>query len=397
MSEFWKIIHADVRAGLSSIAPGTVQTVVTSPPYWGLRDYGTASWTGGDPACDHKQGRPGAGRADGVVDDRAQRNRDGVGAMGGDCRRCGAVREDAQIGLEPTPDAYVASMVEVFRWVRRAMKPDGTLWLNLGDSYFSKATGSVNGHVIGLGGGLRTQREASKRPDKTPPGCKEKDMVGIPWRVAFALQNDGWYLRSDIIWAKPNPMPESVTDRPTKSHEYLFLLTKSSRYYYNADAIREGAITDDMRRPYGSQGGWDLDGRPIELRHGGEMRKSKSPDGWDTGKGGHGTIHRNGREKGKGAEIELSRNKRTVWTIATHPFPEAHFATYPEKLVEPCIRAGSRVGDLVLDPFAGSGTTGVVALREGRRFVGIELNEDYARMAERRIMDQVGGLQTMLV
>lgn len=342
------------------MADESVHCVVTSPPYWGLRDYGA----------------------------------------------------DGQIGLEKTPQEYVAKMVEVFRDVRRVLRKDGTCWVNLGDTYAAQGgdhgkygnnqanVGAATCHANGFGDkGART----------APNGLKPKDLVGIPWRVAFALQEDGWWLRQDIIWAKPNPMPESVTDRCTKAHEYLFLLTKSAKYYYNADAIKEDSITGDERIPYGSQGAWDFDGRPVEQRHGGELRlgregknsrmhqdrgpshpssrKVRSPAGWKTGAGSHGSVHEDGREQAVSyVEIDASkRNKRSVWTIATEPFPEAHFATYPQKLVEPCILAGCPAGGVVLDPFSGSGTTGVVALRLGRSFVGIELNRKYAAMSRRRI------------
>lgn len=318
----WLTIHSgDCRAVLATMPERSVHCVVTSPPYWGLRDYGTATWDGGDAACDHRQGRPGAGRADGIVDDRAQRNRDGAGAMGGDCKRCGATRIDAQLGLEPTPEAYVANMVAVFREVHRVLRDDGTLWLNLGDSFM--------------------------------PG---KQMAGIPWRVAFALQADGWVLRSDIVWAKPNPMPESVTDRPTKSHEYLFLLTKAERYYFDADAVREAQA-------------YPLS--PDARTSGGYQRDSGRNDGSEHRSGGF-------------VNNQSGRNIRSVWTIATAPYPGAHFATFPPKLVEPCIKAGSPVGGVVLDPFGGSGTTAMVAQSLSRRAILIDLNPEYLDQQLRR-------------
>jgi len=265
------IHHGDVRTILPTLKAGSVQCVVTSPPYWGLRDYGVTG----------------------------------------------------QIGLEPTPEAYVENMVQVFREVKRVLRDDGTVWLNLGDSYnstsgFSRA--NKQWARKGRDGGANDKKEIKH------PTLKTKDLIGIPWRVAFALQADGWYLRSDIVWHKPNPMPESVTDRPTKSHEYLFLLTKSVQYYYDAEAVREPA------------------------------QDSKS-----------------------------GRNLRSVWTINPKPYAEAHFATFPEKLVEPCVKAGTKHGDTVLDPFAGSGTTGLVAGKLGREFVGIELNADYITLAHDRI------------
>ena len=217
---------------LPTLEPASVQCCVTSPPYWGLRDYGTATWEGGDVECDHKQGRNGSGRADGIVDDRGQRNRDGVGSMGGDCDKCGARRIDSQLGLESTPQEYIANMVRVFREVWRVLKNDGTLWVNCGDSYAGSRKGAWDNKN---GGQKEVYIPDSDSPQtkigKVPPGLKPKDLVGIPWRLAFALQEDGWYLRSDIIWAKPNPMPESVTDRPTKSHEYIFLLSKQETVF----------------------------------------------------------------------------------------------------------------------------------------------------------------------
>jgi DNA modification methylase len=280
-----RILTGDCRSVLASLPSESVHCILTSPPYFGLRDYGTASWEGGDPACDHKQGRNGSGRADGVVDGRGQRNRDGVGAMGGDCRRCGARRIDRQIGLEQTPDAYVAEMVAVFREARRVLRGDGTLWLNVGDSYTSGGRTSQAPDEKSAG------RAMGCRPD-TPQGLKPKDLIGIPWRLAFALQADGWYLRQDIIWAKPNAMPESVKDRCCKAHEYVFLLSKSARYYYDAEAIAEPAISSGEAR-----GG----GKKYSARENGAAI------------GGSHNLHRYG-------ETPENRNRRSVWTIATEPF-----------------------------------------------------------------------------
>ena len=292
------------------VAVGTVQTCVTSPPYWGLRDYGVSG----------------------------------------------------QLGLESTPDAYVASMVAVFREVWRVLREDGTLWLNLGDSYASQGgpePAQTKWQVQGASDGQNGGRS------RTAGSLKPKDLVGIPWRVAFALQADGWYLRSDIIWSKPNPMPESVQDRPTKAHEYLFLLTKNARYYYDAAAITEPSI------------------------HAGKVVTN------DAGKNGQMGVFgqtRTGFMKPEGVTVAENRNIRSVWTIATQPYPEAHFATFPEKLVEPCILAGSRPGDLVLDPFAGSGTVGVVSRKLARRFVGVELNAAYCQLARARMAGTQPGL-----
>jgi DNA modification methylase len=301
------MIHAgDVLDVLGQVEDESVQCVVTSPPYWGLRDYGTVG----------------------------------------------------QIGLERTPEEYVTKMVEVFREVRRTMRGDGTLWLNLGDSYFPH-NGS-RGNVSSEGGD--TVRGRGNRYQPAPRfnecGLKEKDLCGIPWRVAFALQTDGWWLRSDIIWSKPNPMPESVTDRPTKAHEYIFLLTKSARYYYDQDAVSE-----------------------VALPHRGEVLENRD-SGTGKARGMSGQADRQGNFV---SSFDERRNARTVWTIPSQPFPEAHFATFPPTLPERCIKAGSKEGDTVLDPFCGAGTTGLVALRLDREFVGIELNPEYAEMAGRRI------------
>ena len=363
------IYLGDVRNRLSELADGSVQTCVTSPPYWGLRDYGN-----GD-----------------------------------------------QIGLEQNPDEYVKQMVEVFSEVKRVLSDDGTLWLNLGDSY----SGSGKGPAGNLGAKNNERHLEHKHSAIVPEGLKPKDLVGIPWRVAFALQADGWFLRQDIIWAKPNPMPESVTDRCTKSHEYIFLLSKSTKYYYDNEAIKEPTLTND-----------------TSIRDRDNTRLNNVP----------GRTHMNGL---KNNNYE-TRNKRDVWTINTKPFKGAHFAVMPEALVEPCVLAGtseagacamcrkpyvriiekgeiveretrdhlvnvipgrdkpsrmqskhmlaipkSTVGwsqacdcdtsDVVpctvLDPFTGSGTVAVVSLRLGRSFVGVELNPEYAEIAEKRITD----------
>jgi len=318
--------------GLARLADESVHCCVTSPPYWGLRDYGV----------------------------------------------------EGQIGLEPTPEAFVTRLVDVFREVRRVLHADGTLWLNLGDSYANdgKWGGSSGGkHVKALHGNSGVGRA------KRETGLKPKDLVGIPWMVAFALRADGWYLRQEIIWAKPNPMPESVTDRCTKAHEHVFLLTKGSSYFFDADAIREPSTSGDLRRPY-APGQVDSRGNGHD-RGGGQLRKVKVPGGWDRGEGGHGTIHRAGRTSAEyqEASVQPGRNKRSVWTIATQAFPEAHFATFPEELAETCIKAGCPAGGTVLDPFGGAGTTGLVADKLGRNAILIELNPAYAAMAERRIRD----------
>lgn len=333
------MIHeGDVLDILPTLDAGSVQCCVTSPPYWGLRDYG----------C------------------------------------------EGQLGLEETPERYVENMVRVFREVRRALADDGTLWLNLGDSYAgswgaqSRPDGTDEGSTL-EGGSPLSARQIEVHPKRTltgslknTPGLKPKDLVGIPWMVAFALRADGWWLRLDIIWAKPNPMPESVTDRPTKSHEYVFLLSKSERYYYDYKAIREQAVgttlhdvTGNGQSPPGqsTQSGNRARGSDKQRGHG--RRHTGFNDRWD--------------KMSKADQQALGRNKRSVWTIATQPFPEAHFATFPETLPSICIQAGSAIGDTVLDPFSGAGTTGLVAKKLGREYVGIEMNPEYVEMSRRRI------------
>lgn len=318
----WEIKHGDWIERLKELPDESAQCCVTSPPYWGLRDYGV----------------PG------------------------------------QLGLERTPDEYVSKMVEGFREVRRVLRKDGTLWLNLGDTYAGSRCGEnrdgfTGRHVVETDTFVKSKREGKRwgGGDMACPGLKPKDLIGIPWRVAFALQGDGWYLRQDIIWAKDNPMPESVTDRCTKSHEYLFLLSRSPRYHFDAEAIKEPAVTAQ------EEGGHNGRGGKTSFRGQGAMRFQEN-----------GRANRNGRQMHEVGTGE-TRNKRSVWEIATSPFPEAHFATFPPKLVEPCILAGCPGGGTVLDPFAGAGTTGLVATRLHRSFVGIELNQDYITMANARI------------
>ena len=418
---FARLYQADARH--LPIPDSSVDCVVTSPPYWGLRDYGLGEWVGGDEYCEHQ-----VGRFEYAVSSKQKSNSASAGHQAKDtCPKCGAKRIDEQLGLEQTPEAYCANMVEVFREVWRVLKPTGTVWLNLGDSYSSGSRTTTTNDTL--------RKDTLVNVTRTPvvEGIKPKDLVGIPWRVAFALQADGWYLRSDIIWSKPNPMPESVQDRPTKAHEYVFLLTKSPRYYYDADAIKEPA---------------SYAGAVISL---GEKSFAKRQ-----------ALGTNVSPSGNGLSdtyvVPDGRNKRSVWEITTHPYPEAHFATYPEKLVEPCILAGTSekgvcaecgqpwerevesiiekpqgrsedglytadayahpqsqvwgkkrnlggsapmpittgwnptcecnadtVPATVLDPFAGSGTTVAVAQRLGRKSIGTDLSEEYLKLASKRL------------
>lgn len=310
-----QILTGDCRNLLRTLPDDSIHCCVTSPPYFWLRDYGV----------------------------------------------------DGQIGLEPSPAAFVDELVAVFREVRRVLRPDGTCWVNLGDSYAGswgaqsrEHTGKHAPNVSALSANqvkAAAVRESGTGSLSRTPGLKPKDLIGIPWRVAFALQADGWWLRQDIIWAKPNPMPESVRDRCTKAHEYLFLLTKSDRYHFDADAIREPA--SDVGRENGREG-----------RR--EDQKARPP----------GTSP---RTLARIDYTTIGRNKRSVWTVATEPFAEAHFATFPPSLIDPCILAGCPEGGTVLDPFGGAGTTGLVADRLRRDVILIELNPEYAEMAARRI------------
>jgi DNA modification methylase len=298
-----RILLGDSRSAVSHFAEGSVQCCVTSPPYYGLRDYGAAD----------------------------------------------------QIGLEQTPEAYIAELVSVFAQVKRALRDDGTLWLNLGDSYNGGGLGGGSSKGEGLSGSSNRERQTEVRKTLKVASAKPKDLLGIPWMLAFALREDGWYLRQDIIWHKPNPMPESVTDRPTSAHEHVFLLTKRGRYFYDAEAIAENAALGARR----FNGGHDV-----------------GPDRNDNGRSDPSSIE--------------TRNARNVWTIASQAYGGAHFATMPPELVERCIKAGTKKGDLVLDPFSGAGTTALVADRLGRNAVGIEINPEYADLSRERIRGDAG-------
>lgn len=351
------MIHVgDCRTILPTLENGSVQTCVTSPPYWGLRDYGTATWDGGDAACDHK-GMALASSSSSLAGYSSESVKIRTNSMPfrDACGKCGAKRIDSQIGLEATPEEYVEKLVGVFRLVRDVLADDGTLWLNIGDSY----SGGGPHHGTNNTGKSGTNRGSVTGVDRVSvPGIKPKDLVGIPWMVAFALRADGWYWRAEIIWHKPNVMPESVTDRPTKAHEVVLLLSKQPSYFYDADAIREPDKGTDHWRAV-------TDGQPS-LEPSGGLR------------GPHNGIRTPHGRNGTG------RNKRSVWTIPTQPTSDAHFATFPEALVAPCILAGSRSGDTVLDPFFGSGTVGKVAEQHGRRWIGIELNPSYCEIGKRK-------------
>ena len=379
------ILQGDVIEKLKEIETGTVQCVVTSPPYWGLRDYGTAAWDGGDENCQHIEPRQVRGKN--TAKQRSNNQGEG-GSTWKICQHCGAKRVDKQLGLEETPEEYVEKMVEVFRQIKRVLKHDGTVWLNLGDSYNgSGKAGNKNSEYYKK----HTEfGKPAKNKDKigiptNVKGLKPKDLVGIPWRVAFALQADGWYLRQDIIWHKPNPMPESVQDRCTKSHEYIFLLTKSAKYFYDADAIKTPLKDESIARllqDIDNQKGSDR----VPKKTNGPM-KAVGGKNWQSNMAGDGLKikgHKGYFDKDGNPICGINANKKSVWKINTKPYKEAHFAVFPPKLPELCIKAGSSEGDIVLDPFFGSGTTGWVAQRLGRKWIGIELNPEYIKIAERR-------------
>ena len=445
MNPTWEIRQGNALDVLRRMPAESVHCVVTSPPYYGLRDYGLPpSVWGGDPSCHHRWGEqivrhehgtpgPNAQAGNTLRDTKPRKTQ-----RGAYCGECGAWR--GSLGMEPTVEMYIQHIVHIFREVRRVLREDGTMWLNMGDAYAGSGKGMNGDGTHSAGGkqdtnvGSLTAPVKSKRMqrgqgrwgggDSYVPELKPKDLIGLPWRVAFALQADGWWLRSDIVWAKPNPMPESVQDRPTRAHEYVFLLAKSNRYFYDATAIRE---------PYAT---------------------SSESEAHDNGNGQRRDRQYSGRQSNGGTYLGGNRaggaNKRTVWTIATQPYKGSHFATFPEKLVEPCILAGTsargvcgecgapweqvmeRTGHMnqresahvpgnassksdsthwapvavatdkwrpicgdhdtepvpatVLDPFCGSGTTGVVALRHGRSFIGIELNPEYVDLASNRII-----------
>lgn len=359
--ELNKIYNQDCLTGMQQLSDQSVHCCVTSPPYWGLRDYGV----------------------------------------------------DGQHGLEETPEAFIARQIEVFREVRRVLRDDGTLWVNIGDSYANNARKRTVDQVIG---GTITGKDhhiaCKDQINKVTGDLKRKDLVGIPWMLAFALRADGWYLRQDIIWSKPNPMPESCNDRCTKSHEYIFLLSKHETYYYNAAAIAT-AYKDKTYTTYKADRKGNGDGsglvsaenwaRDVKIR---KPKQWKMPDGWDTSEGTHGNIHRAGRQRGhkrphqgfnsdwdqrtKEEQQFEGANKRSVWTMATKPFKEAHFATFPEELPYTCILAGCPENGVVLDPYMGAGTTALVARKTNRNFIGFELNPEYLAIAENRLQKELG-------
>lgn len=327
------LLNGDAVEMLRTLPDESVHCVVTSPPYWGLRDYGV----------------------------------------------------DGQIGIEETMAGHITALVAVFREVRRVLRKDGTLWLNYGDAYAGSGKGGNPGDSPHVKQKTNVGSLSVRDRVQHTPGLKAKDRMLLPARVAIALQEDGWWVRDEIIWHKPNPMPISVRDRTTPAHEMVYLLTKSARYFYDQEAIKEPSVTGDSRRPY-APGQVDARGNGHD-RGGGQRRKVKVPGGWDKGEGAHGTIHRDGRTSAEYVEMDVAatRNKRSVWTLATRPFPEAHFATFPPDLIRPMILAGCPADGTVLDPFAGAGTTGLVCQELSRNAVLIELSPAYCDIIRKRL------------
>lgn len=382
----------DCLAILATLANDSVDCVVTSPPYWGLRDYGTATWEGGDPACDHRSPT----MRDGPNEDRAQLAGSAAKNSGqlllahrSGCGKCGAVKVDHQIGLEPTLAEHIEVMVRVFDEVRRVLKPTGTCWVNYGDCYATTPNGRSAADTKATGNDDRTFRD---KPFSTIQGMlKAKDLCMVPNRFAIALQEAGWWVRSEIVWAKPNPMPESIRDRPATSHEKIWLFTKSPRYFYDREAVRQNMaassvlrLSQDVENQVGStraNGGRKTNGNMKAV---GKIRASDVASPKHAGHINH--IGIDGTPRGEGRNL---RNYEPApieaWSIATQPFSEAHFATFPPELAERCILAGCPKGGVVLDPFGGAGTTALVALRHGRLAELIELNPEYAEITKRRI------------
>lgn len=330
------------------------QTCITSPPYYGLRDYGTGKWIGGDENCSHKRDSK---YSDKTITGHANKDLTvGDAIYKSVCPKCGAVREDRQLGLEETPEEYIKAMVEVFRCVWDVLEDDGTLWLNIGDSYYNYRPGKGQALVKqSVANSDQDLPQICARRGNKLEGLKEKDLIGIPWMLAFALRADGWYLRQDIIWHKPNPMPESVNDRCTKSHEYIFLLSKSRKYHFDHVAIKE-----------------PLKGEPEA--------RDKNAEGYQA-------DYAKGDRFSQGERVfgaDGMANKRSVWSVPVKPYSGAHFAVFPSELIEPCILAGAPLGGIVLDPFMGSGTTAQVAQDLGRQYIGCELNPKYGNLQKKR-------------
>ena len=346
-------LQGDVFDNIKKLDDNSIDCVVTSPPYWGLRDYGTAKWQGGDPNCDHQTKRS---RGDDIKQGDKQGTNLGSRPNIQTLCKCGAKRIDKQLGLEPTYQEHIQNIVELFRAMKPKLKDSATIWLNYGDSYAATVNGTKAKDI------KNDDRGFVDKPFSTIQGSiKPKDLVMIPNRIAIALQDDGWWIRSEIIWHKPNPMPESVRDRPTSSHEKILLITKSKKYYYDADAIKEKSISKGS----------------VHVHKPGNKADEYVKQGLKT-------------HPAKTYITPEKKNKRNVWTITTKPCKDAHFATFPKDLIEPCIKAGCPEGGIVLDPFGGAGTTGIVAQSLNRTAILIELNPEYIEIAKKRIDKELG-------
>ncbi len=437
----FEFLTGDALEVLRQADDGQVRCIVTSPPYYGLRSYPTGHWEGGKPDCEHRYSNAQRGTATDGSFSNDRSYVEGARPMLGSCRWCGAVRVDQQIGLEASVDAYVQRLVEVFREARRVLTDDGTLWLNLGDSYVTRPRGNKSGDTStsSLTNPERqdkvyphnvSYRMRHGRPEGDPKalrdfdpkakkglvregdrpnrrgdsgGLKHKDLMMVPARVALALQADGWWLRSDIVWEKKNPLPESVKDRPTRAHEFVFLLSKSSTYYYDFEAMQEPALgrgnharnqiePDNEKHNAGKPDGVapQTGLRLYNLRKNDTEETASARS--DEGKRVRGFQARWDLKEAEGG-LKQTRNKRDVWSMASEPYKGAHHAVMPTKLVEPCVLAGSAPGDLVMDPFFGSGTVALVALRHGRKFVGIDLDPKNVKLAEERVFKHLPELR----
>lgn len=372
MTATWEIRQGDALAVLRMLETASVQTCVTSPPYYNLRDYGSATWDGGDAECQHAARRCAGPNDKSFTNEGSSRDK-----PTNTCRRCGAVRIDDQLGLEATPQEFVAKLVAVFREVRRVLRDDGVVWCNMGNTYSGSGKGARSA-TAKVGNQIKNTKERFIPTDGDMPtqgrsfeGFPAKCLIPIAWMLGLAMIEDGWILRNDAIWSKPNAMPTSASDRLTVAHEYLLLFSKKQRYYWDAQAIAELA----------TNAGAEITLGPASFA----LRQAKGAGIAPSGNGLASTY-----------TVPEMRNKRDVWEIPTAAFPEAHFATYPTELITPCILAGSKEGDTVLDPFCGSGTTGLVALRHGRSFIGLELNPTYVEMSRRRITDDAPMLNAPL-
>lgn len=363
-----KFLQGNCIDKIKELEDNSIDCVVSSPPYFGLRDYGTGTWKGGNPGCLHKRLTKISKSTQKHASMFKQGHVAGDAIMKDKCNYCGAVRVDEQFGLEPTYQEYIANTVRLFAEMRPKLKDTATIWWNVGDSYSNYKDSKSVGQSLAKGTSREKAHEIQKGKSNSrnakllkASGVKDKDLMMIPNRVAIALQDDGWYIRSEIIWHKPNPMPESVKDRPTSSHEKIWLITKNKKYYYDAEAIKEPCTSFD-----------------TIVRDRDTTKLNNTP----------GRTRMAGLKKNN---YKL-KNKRNVWIVTTKPFKGAHFATFPKDLIEPCILAGCPKGGVVLDPFGGAGTTGIVAKANHRQAILIELNPEYIQMAKNRIHNEFGGL-----